>query len=116
MSQANQGAETHGFLGEEFLTWLWFKWETEGGEFTLSGGRVVGIAIDDFLTFGALTEDETEQTLRRGLPTRATWSPMPVRARWSTQSPLMWRLRPAGHCRRPPTLFHGGRLWRVSVN
>lgn len=70
MSQANQGAETHGFLGEEFLTWLWFKWETEGGEFTLSGGRVVGIAIDDFLTFGALTEDETEQTLRRGLPTR----------------------------------------------
>ena len=34
MSQANQGAETHGFLGEEFLTWLWFKWESEGGEFT----------------------------------------------------------------------------------
>lgn len=70
MSQATQGVETHGFLGEEFLTWLWFKWETEGGEFTLSGGRIVGIAIDDFLTFAALTEDETEQTLRRGLPTR----------------------------------------------
>jgi hypothetical protein len=70
MSQANQGVETHGFLGEEFLTWLWFKWETEGGEFTLPGGRIVGIAIDDFLTFAALTEDETEQTLRRGLPTR----------------------------------------------
>jgi len=64
------GVETHGFLGQEFLTWLWFRWETEGGEFALPGGRVVGIAIDDFLTFAAPTEDETEQTLRHGLPTR----------------------------------------------
>ena len=70
MSLAHQGAETHGFLGEEFLTWMWFKWETQGGEFTLGGGRVVGIALDDFLSFAALTEDETEQTLRRGLPTQ----------------------------------------------
>jgi len=70
MSQTHQGAESHGFVGEEFLTWLWFKWETQGGEFTLGGGRVVGIALDDFLSFAALTEDETEQTLRRGLPTR----------------------------------------------
>lgn len=65
-----EGAETHGFLGEEFLTWLWFRWETTGGEFTLSGGRVVGVALDDFLAFAAPSEDETEQTLRRGLPTR----------------------------------------------
>lgn len=64
------GAETHGFLGEEFLTWLWFRWETEGGEFHLPGGRVVGIALDDFLSFAAPSEDETEQTLRHGLPTR----------------------------------------------
>lgn len=70
MSVDVQGAESHGFLGEEFLTWLWFQWETEGGEFPLAGGRVVGVALDDFLSFAALTEDETEQTLRRGLPTR----------------------------------------------
>jgi len=70
MSADAQGAESHGFLGEEFLTWLWFQWETQGGEFPLAGGRVVGVALDDFLTFAALTEDETEQTLRRGLPTR----------------------------------------------
>ena len=70
MSVADQGAESHGFLGEEFLTWLWFRWEVDGGEFKLGGGRVVGVAIDDFLSFAALTEDETEQTLRRGLPTR----------------------------------------------
>ncbi|HIE70972.1 MAG TPA: hypothetical protein EYP98_12805 [Planctomycetes bacterium] len=55
MSQANQGAETHGFLGEEFLTWLWFKWETDGGEFTLSGGRIVGIEPGAGLT--AQTQD-----------------------------------------------------------
>ncbi len=67
---AGEGAASHGFLGEEFLTWLWFRWETDGGEFTLSGGRVVGVALDDFLTFAAPTDDETEQTLRRGLPTR----------------------------------------------
>ena len=44
MSSADQGAESHGFLGEEFLTWLWFRWENDGGEFTLGGGRVVGVA------------------------------------------------------------------------
>ncbi len=65
-----EAGDTHGFLGEEFLTWLWFRWEVDGGEFTLPGGRVVGIALDDFLSFGAPSEDETEQTLRRGLPTR----------------------------------------------
>jgi len=68
--RAPSGAETHGFLGEEFLTWLWFRWETEGGEFHLPGGRVVGVALDDFLTFAAPSDDETEQTLRHGLPTR----------------------------------------------
>jgi hypothetical protein len=66
----DNGADTHGFLGEEFLTWLWFRWETDGGEFTLAGGRVVGVALDDFLAFAAPSDDETEQTLRRGLPTR----------------------------------------------
>lgn len=62
---------THGFLGEELLTWLWFRWETEGGEFTLPGGRVVGIALDDLLQFAPHSDDEHTQTLRHGLPTRA---------------------------------------------
>jgi hypothetical protein len=62
--------ETHGFLGEEFLTWLWFRWESIGGEFTLGGGRVIGVAIDDLLVFSPRSDDETQQTLRRGLPTR----------------------------------------------
>ena len=70
MNPAPEGSESHGFLGEEFLTWIWFRWETDGGEFTLPGGRVVGVALDDFLAFAAPSQDETEQTLRRGLPTR----------------------------------------------
>jgi hypothetical protein len=70
MSSKPSGAESHGFLGEEFLTWIWFRWETSGGEFTLAGGRVVGIALDDYLAFAAPSDDETEQTLRHGLPTR----------------------------------------------
>ncbi len=66
----SKGAESHGFLGEEFLTWLWFRCETESGEFALPGGRVVGVLLDDLLTFAAPHEDETEQTLRHGAPTR----------------------------------------------
>lgn len=71
MTQRSFGFDTtHEFLGEEFLLWLWFQWETNGGEFTLPGGRVVGIAIDDLVVFAAADADATEQTLRRGLPTR----------------------------------------------
>lgn len=61
---------THGFLGEEFLLWLWFQWETNGGEFDLGAGPVVGVAIDDMLQFAPLSDDETRATLRNGLPTR----------------------------------------------
>lgn len=61
---------THEFLGEEFLTWLWFKCETDGGEFHLADDRVVGIAIDDLLQFAPLGDDDHEQTIRHGLPTQ----------------------------------------------
>lgn len=61
---------THQFLGEEFLLHLWWKWEVDGGEFTLPGGRVVGVAIDDLVVFAPLHDDETQQTLRHGIPTR----------------------------------------------
>lgn len=66
----SRGVETHGFLGEEFLTWLWFRQETGNGEHALPGGRVVGVLLDDFLTFAPARDDDTEQTLRRGMPTR----------------------------------------------
>jgi recombination associated protein RdgC len=34
------------FLGQEFLTWLWWQSE-EGTEFTLAGGRVVALALGE---------------------------------------------------------------------
>ncbi len=58
------------FLGEEFLTWLWFRIETEGGEFDLTRDRQVGVVVDDFITFAPREEEDTEQTLRKGMPTR----------------------------------------------
>lgn len=57
------------FLGDELLLWLWWKWETDGGEFTVPGG-VCGIAIDDRVEFAA-GSDETSMVLRHGLTTRA---------------------------------------------
>jgi hypothetical protein len=67
---SSQGVESHGFLGEEFLTWLWFRQETDRGEHRLAGGRVVGVMLDDLLMFAAPGGEATEQTLRRGSPTR----------------------------------------------
>lgn len=64
-------AASHAFLGEEFLTWLWFRLETEGGEFDLGKGKVLGVVLDDFLAFAPSEQDETEQILRKGLPTRS---------------------------------------------
>jgi hypothetical protein len=64
------GTDGLGFLGEEFLTWLWFRIETDGGEFDLGAGRVVGVSFDDFIAFAPRDDDETEQTLRNGLPSR----------------------------------------------
>jgi hypothetical protein len=59
------------FLGEEFLLWLWHHCETADGSFELPDGGTVGVALDDFLCLGDANPDETEQTLKRGLPTRS---------------------------------------------
>ncbi len=73
-------AASHGFLGEEFLTWIWFRWETDGGEFALGDGRTVGVVLDDLLTFVASNDQETEHTLRHGLPTRTPEARTALRA------------------------------------
>lgn len=61
-----------GFLGEEFLTWLWFRIETEGGDFEVSHGRSIGVSFDDFLCLAPAGDEETTQTLRAGTPTRTS--------------------------------------------
>lgn len=59
------------FIGEEFLTWLWFRLETQGGNFELPGKREVGVSFDDFLAFAPRDDDETEHTLKKGSPSRS---------------------------------------------
>ena len=61
---------SHAFLGEEFLTWLWYRLETDGGDFEVDGGRAIGMSFDDYVKFAPAGEDETTQTLRAGTPTR----------------------------------------------
>lgn len=58
------------FLGEEFLTWLWFRIETDGGEFDLGRNRTVGVSFDDYIAFAPRDDDETEHTLKKGSPSR----------------------------------------------
>lgn len=67
----SRDTSSHAFLGEEFLTWLWFRLDTKGGDFDVGAGRNVAVAIDDFLAFAPRDDDETEQTLRKGLPTHS---------------------------------------------
>ncbi|HHI78669.1 MAG TPA: hypothetical protein ENK02_01670 [Planctomycetes bacterium] len=59
------------FLGEEFLTWLWYRTETGQGEFLRKNGSYAGASMEDFLLFGGDDRDELEQTLRRGLPSKS---------------------------------------------
>jgi hypothetical protein len=66
-----RAADELGFLGEEFLTWLWFSIERDGGEFTVDG-HTVSVTIDDFLAFAPRDDADSEQTLRFGLPTRSS--------------------------------------------
>lgn len=67
MSESNE----HAFMGEEFLTWLWYRTETKKAVFAMENGDQVGIALDDLLVFGGADENEMQQTLRHGMPTRA---------------------------------------------
>jgi len=61
------------FLGRDFLTWLWFRCEVEGGEFDLSatggGKEPVAVVVEDALSLVSTTEDLCVMTLRKGKPT-----------------------------------------------
>ncbi len=66
----------HAFLGEEFLTWLWYRQETGKATFEIEdpsagNSRELGVTLADFLCLVGNDESETEQTLRHGLPTRS---------------------------------------------
>jgi recombination associated protein RdgC len=56
------------FLGRDFLTWLWFRCEVEGGEFELDGGPTA-VLVEDALALVSVDEDGSVMTLRKGSPT-----------------------------------------------
>lgn len=57
-----------GFLAREFLTWLWFRCEVEGGEFELNG-TPLAMVVEDALALSTLEPDGTRVTVRGGTPT-----------------------------------------------
>src|SRR5688572_20250797 len=65
-----QGEDEFGFLGEEFLLWLWFCAEKRGGLHEVGGDSRVGIAIDRLIEF--YDEESGVKVMVRGdAPTRA---------------------------------------------
>ena len=68
MSEDLAFALERSFLAHEFLTWLWFRCEVEGGNFSLDAGEV-GVAVEDSLTLSSWTEDGLKASLRGGSPT-----------------------------------------------
>jgi len=56
-------------LGMDFLTWLWWRWETEGGTFHREkGGAAYGMMLEGPLTFFREGKGAHETLLRKGSP------------------------------------------------
>lgn len=56
------------FLAQEFLTWLWFRCEVEGGEFELDAGPVA-VVVEDALQLASWEEEGKKSAIRGGTPT-----------------------------------------------
>jgi len=70
-SEASTSSE-QSFLGRDFLTWLWFRCEAEGGEFDLGGrdgGGQTAVMVEDALALASVDEEGAVMTLRKGMPT-----------------------------------------------
>ena len=58
--------EEKAFWGHEFLTWLWFRSETEGTEMEAKGVGPAALWIEDRLVLESLDSDSRENTLKAG--------------------------------------------------
>ncbi|MBI3819840.1 MAG: hypothetical protein HY286_14180 [Planctomycetes bacterium] len=60
------------FLGEEFLTWLWWRCDSGRAEFEIGKGENVGVALDEPLLLKSGDDDENgrrpEQIMKFGRP------------------------------------------------
>jgi hypothetical protein len=55
-----------GFWGHEFLTWLWYRCEEEGGELQAGELGPVTLWIEDRMLLGSLESESKENILRNG--------------------------------------------------
>ena len=53
------------FLGREFLTWLWYRCEADGGTFDLPDGEV-GVVFNDYVALVSEGEEREENICRKG--------------------------------------------------
>src|SRR5256714_13963213 len=73
MKMANDDLGERSFLGRDFLTWLWFRCEVEGGEFDLPSGdsrksEPTAVMVEDALSLVSVEEDGSVMKLRKGSP------------------------------------------------
>lgn len=57
-----------GSLGMDFLTWLWFNWDTGSATFHLPDGRECGYMVEGPITFFSEGQGAHEAVLRKGMP------------------------------------------------
>lgn len=55
-------------LGLEFLTWLWYRWEKDGGKFETSRGEAMEFALDGPVAFFNEGKGAHNVVLRNGFP------------------------------------------------
>lgn len=72
IDEINTAAVQKGFLGREFLTWLWFFAESDGGQFQINGdGRKkleAQVWIDDRIALTAKVGQSHEHVIKGGTP------------------------------------------------
>ncbi|GIW71068.1 MAG: hypothetical protein KatS3mg102_0610 [Planctomycetota bacterium] len=71
---------TEAALGREFLTWLWFRCEVDGGTFPLEQGGELGVVFGEYVRLLAPGERAEEHTVRRASPHRASEARQALRA------------------------------------
>lgn len=95
--------ETTRFLGEEFLTWIWFRSELQDGHFQLGEDDRLEIFFDDQLTLETYRAEAERHRLSGGAP---SFSPEAKQALRQGKRVTKAKLR----------LGKEGREWVVTVN
>lgn len=62
------GTTNHSWLGREFLTWIWFRVEVEGGSFDLASGSL-DLIIEDNLVMVGHDDEASVSSIKGGCPT-----------------------------------------------